>query len=374
MSSINLEQVRLNEHIATLNAERSQLNLFKTAKAATLAGAQVNRQNYSLARVLSGKTDGVEGEVSQNIQRANNFPTNGMLIPMEVLKRDLSAGSTSQLISQNLRGPSIVEGLRPFSPIVSAGVEVLEMPVAGNYQFPREQIVPTIAWSSSENQTFSPTTGAPTFDQTAGTNFRRASSVLYVSRQLVEQSQVAEGMEAFLAREFRRTVADAISQAVINGNGTTQPLGLTNYTPSSGSVNSITISNPTTWAQILSADAKVENLNAYAIDGTSAWLVNPNTKQSWAQTPKTPTALVNGFLLENNTVNGHRAFTTTECQNVALFSTRWSSVLVLIAGVVSVLVDPFTLAAQNQVRFVVDVLLDVVVRRPEAICIATTTF
>jgi HK97 family phage major capsid protein len=373
--SINLDQVRLNEHIATLNAERSQLAFFKTAKAPTLAGAQVNRQNYSLACVLAGKTDGVEGEVSQNIQRANNFPTNGMLIPLEVLKRDLSAGTTSQLISQNLRGPSIVEGLRPFSPIISAGVEVLEMQVAGNYQFPREQLVPTIAWSSSENQSFSPTSGAPTFDQTAGTNFRRASSVLYVSRQLVEQAQVSEGIEAFLAREFRRTVAAAISQAVINGNGTTQPLGLTNYaTGSSGEISSITISNPTTWAQLVAADATVENLNAYAIDGTSAWLVNPNTKQSWSLTPRTPTALTNGFLLENNTVNGHRAFATTECQNVALFSTRWSSVTVLLAGAVSVLVDPFTLAAANQVRFVVDVLLDVVVRRPEAICIATTSF
>jgi hypothetical protein len=298
---------------------------------------------------------------------------------MEVLKRDLSAGVSAaggNLISQNLRGPSIVEGLRPFSPIVAAGVEVLEMPVAGNYQFPREQIVPTVAWSSSENQTFSPTEGAPTFDQTIGTNFRRASSILYVSKQLVQQAQVSEGIESFFARELRRTVADAISQAAINGNGTTQPLGLANYTPGSGSVNSITIGNPTTWAQIVAADATVENLNAYAIDGTDAWLVNPNTKQSWAQTPKTPTALTNGFCLDwdTKTVNGHRAFATTECQNVALFSTRWSSVLVLIAGHVSVLVDPYTQSQNNQVRIVTDVLLDVVVRRPEAICIATTSF
>jgi hypothetical protein len=128
---------------------------------------------------------------------------------------------------------------------------------------------------------------------------------------------VSEGIEAFLARELRRTVAQAISQAVINGNGTTQLLGLTNYaTGSSGEINSITIGNPTTWAQILAADATVENLNAYAIDGTSAWLVNFNTKQSWAQTPKTPTALTNGFLLENGVVNGHRAFATTESQTL----------------------------------------------------------
>jgi hypothetical protein len=189
----NLQQAQLNDYVVSLKSERSQLNPFKTATAKTLSAAKVNKQNYSLARVLAGNTDGVEGEVSQSIQRSNpNFQTNGMLIPMEVLKRDLSAGSTSQLISQNLRGPSIIDGLRPYSPVVAAGVEVLEMPVAGNFQFPREQIVPTVAWSSSENQTFSPTEGAPTFDQTAGTNFRRASSVLYVSRQLVQQAQVSE--------------------------------------------------------------------------------------------------------------------------------------------------------------------------------------
>jgi HK97 family phage major capsid protein len=373
----SLQQAQLNDYVVGLKAERSQLTPFKTATAKTLSAAKVNRQNYSLARVFAGNTDGVEGEVSKNIERANpSFQTNGLLVPMEVLKRDLSAGTTTQLISQNLRGPSIVDGLRPFSPIVAAGVEIVEMPVAGNYQFPREQVVPTVAWASSENQTLTPTTGAPTFDQTAGTNFRRASSVLYVSRQLVQQAQVSEGIEAFLARELRRTVATAISQAVINGNGTTQPLGLANYTPGSGSVNSITINNPTTWAEIVAADATVENLNAYAIDGTNAWLVNPNTKQSWAQTPKTATALTNGFLLDfdTKTANGHPTFATTECQNVALFSTRWSSVLVLLAGSVSILVDPYTQAAANQVRIVTDVLLDVVVRRPEAICIATTSF
>ena len=187
---------------------------------------------------------------------------------------------------------------------------------------------------------------------------------------------MSEGIEAFLARELRRTVAQAISQAVINGNGTTQPLGLTNYTPGSGSVNSITIGNPTTWAQIVAADATVENLNAQALDGTDAWLVNPNTKASWAQTPKVGTQNTSGFLFDwdSKTANGHPTFATTECQNVALFSTRWSSVLVLIAGSVSILVDPYTQSQNNQVRIVTDVLLDVVVRRPEAICIATTSF
>jgi hypothetical protein len=65
---------------------------------------------------------------------------------------------------------------------------------------------------------------------------------------------------------------------------------------------------------------------------------------------------------------------SNEVGNNLVFSSRWSSVLVFIPGVVSILVDPFTQAHDNNVRIVVDVLLDVVLRRPESIVIATTTF
>ena len=104
--------------------------------------------------------------------------------------------------------------------------------------------------------------------------------------------------------------------------------------------------------------------------------MNPNTKASWAQTPKTPTALTNGFLIEptEKVVNGHRAFTTLEVGNYAIFCSRWSLVLALIAGTVSVLGDPFTQIHDGYVRVVTDVLLDVILRRPEAICLASTTF
>ena len=76
--------------------------------------------------MLAGHRDGVEGEISQEISRSNTFPTNGVLVPNSVLTRDLSAGGTSQLISQNVRGPTIIDALRPLSPVLAAGVEVLE--------------------------------------------------------------------------------------------------------------------------------------------------------------------------------------------------------------------------------------------------------
>jgi hypothetical protein len=96
----------------------------------------------------------------------------------------------------------------------------------------------------------------------------------------------------------------------------------------------------------------------------------------WKLTPKTPTALTNGFLAEHNstTVNGHRLFTSKEVGNFAIFSTRFSSVLVVLGGAVSVLVDPYTQAHANQVVVTTDLLLDVVLRHPEALCVGSTTF
>lgn len=185
-------------------------------------------------------------------------------------------------------------------------------------------------------------------------------------------------MVSYFTTSVRKSAASVIDAAVLAGTGTSnQPLGIVNAPAgSSGQINTIALSAPTTWQQILTADSTVENLNGHAIDSTDAWIVKPNTKLSWKLTPKTPTVLTNGFLAEHNstTVNGHRLFTSKEVGNFAIFSTRFSSVLVVLGGAVSVLVDPYTQAHLNQVVITTDCLLDVVLRRPEAICVAATTF
>ena len=110
-------------------------------------------------------------------------------------------------------------------------------------------------------------------------------------------------------------------------------MGITNFVPVSGSgLTQLTISSPTTWPELVNAEASLANLNAHPLDSTGAWIVNPNTAASWKQTPKTPTTLTNGFLAQDGRVNGYPLFSTTECDNVAIFSTKFSSVLVLMAG------------------------------------------
>jgi HK97 family phage major capsid protein len=339
---------------------------------------QVNKWNYDLVRVLNGHSDGLEGEISQAFQRQKpNHQTNGVWVPNDVLfSRDLSfGGNASDLVSPSLTGKNIIPGLRPFSAAIAAGVDVMELPVTGIYNFPREQQTPQITWGT-ENQALVPTTGNPTFDQTPATSLHRGSQQTKLSSSLIKVSAI--DMVGYFTTSVRKSAATVIDAAVLAGSGTSnQPLGIVNApSGSSGQINTITLSSPTTWAQILAADATVENLNAQATDNSSAWIVNPNTKSSWKQTAKTPTALTNGFLAEHNsnTVNGHRLFTTKNVGSNAIFSTRFSSVLVVLGGAVSVLVDPFTQAHVNQVVITTDLLLDVVLRRPEAICVGATTF
>jgi hypothetical protein len=143
MTSTDSQQIALNREVASLNAQRDSLRKYKTAKASTLSAMQNNRWAYNLGRVFAGCTDGLEGEIRREIQRSQNQQTNGVWVPNDVLLRDLSfGGNAALLVSSNLTGPTIIDGLRPFSPVLQLGVEVQELPVTGTFTFPREQLVP----------------------------------------------------------------------------------------------------------------------------------------------------------------------------------------------------------------------------------------
>lgn len=208
------------------------------------------------------------------------------------------------------------------------------------------------------------------------TNFRHFTAQYDASNSWVKRAAIDGGAREWLKRDLRKTVAVTLAKAVLVGSGALDPLGIVNRTPGSGSISSTTVGNPTTWAQVVAFDQIVESLDAYAVDQSSGWVLNPNTKQSWAQTSKTATQNTNGFLFDydTKTVNGYKAIATKLVGNNLVFSSRWSSVLVLIPGTIGIVVDDRTQAHRDVTRFTIDVLADVVLRRPESVVIATTTF
>jgi HK97 family phage major capsid protein len=380
MTSTDSAKMALNRELASLNADATTLRKYATGKTKSLSEMQVSQWNCDaqLGRFLAGEDAGAIREVSDETQRRNpNFRSVGYALPLDILaERDLSAaGAGSQFVSPSLTLGKVSDGLRQLDPILSLGVDIQEIQSLGNVAVPLEEAVTTGQWLS-ENGSQSTQQNTPSFSTATLTNFRHFSAQYDASNSWVKRAAIDGGAREWFKRDLRKTVALTLAKAVLVGSGALDPLGIVNRTPGSGSISSTTVGNPTTWAQVVAFDQIVETLNAHAVDSTTGFVLNPNTKQSWAQTTKVNASSTNGFLLDwdSKRVNGHPAAATNLIGNNLVFSSRWSSVLVLIPGTIGIVVDDRTQAHRDVTRFTIDVLADVVLRRPESIVIATTTF
>jgi HK97 family phage major capsid protein len=379
MTSTDSQKMALNRELASLNADHTTLRKYATGATKTLSEMQISQWNVdaALGKFFAGQTANAIAEVAQETQRRNpNFKTVGYQLPLDILaERDLSAaGMGSQFVSPSLTLGKVSDGLRALDPILSLGVEIREIQGLGNVAVPLEEAVTTGQWLS-ENPSQSTQQGTPTLGAAALTNFRHFTSQYDVSNSLVKRAAVDGGIVEWIKRDLRKTVANTIATAVLIGSGASDPLGIINRTPGSGSINTTTIGSPTLWSDITNFDKIVENLNAHAVDSTTGFVINPNTKNSWATTQKV-SGSANGFLFDfdTKTVNGHKGIATTLVGNNLIFSSRWSSVLALIPGTLGIVVDDRTQAHRDITRITIDLLCDVILRRPEAIVICPTTF
>lgn len=315
MTSTDSQKMALNRELASLNADSTTLRKYATGKTKSLSEMQISQWNCDaqFGRFLAGEDAGAIREASDETQRRNpNFRTVGFALPLDILaERDLSAGGAgSQFVSPSLTLGKVSDGLRDLDPLLSLGVDIQEIQHLGNVAVPLEQAVTTGAWLS-ENGNQSTQQNTPSFSTATLTNFRHFTAQYDASNSWVKRAAIDGGAREWLKRDLRKTVAVTLAKAVLVGSGALDPLGIVNRTPGSGSINTTTVGSPTTWAQVVAFDQIVESLDAYAVDSTTGFVLNPNTKQSWAQTVKV-TGGNSGFLFDYDakTVNGHKAIAT----------------------------------------------------------------
>ena len=172
-------------------------------------------------------------------------------------------------------------------------------------------------------------------------------------------------------------VAVGIDYAALAGTGTSnQPTGLLAITPGSGLANtqSISLSAPPQWSDVLETQYLAESANVRP-DGTAAWVTSPASKKHLKSLPKVASASTLGFIWEANQdeISGQRAFATQQvaATNQLIYSPRWSELQVYLAGQVSLLVDRYSAAQNNQTRVIVDALVGVIARHANAFVIST---
>ena len=120
--------------------------------------------------------------------------------------------------------------------------------------------------------------------------------------------------------------------------------------------------NPT-YAEVLALKAAVDSTGVKP-DGTAAFVMTNTMRAVLESTPKGSTT--GGMICEDNKINGIPVYVTEYAPTGAIEFGYFSYALVGQFGNTEVIVDPFTKATSNSVRFILNTDFDIKAARPEA--------
>jgi len=301
-----------------------------------------------------------EIEVGEAAAKKYERSSNGIVVPNEVLRRDLTVGTASaggNLVADELLSGSFIDLLRNRLALAQAGVTMLTG-LQGNISIPRQTSASTAYWVG-ENA--APTESQQAIDQVNMTPKTVGAFVDYSRRLLLQSSIDVEGM---VRNDLTRVIALELDRAAIYGTGSSnQPLGLTNVS----GIGSQTITTFGTFAEYIGMETDVAAANADA--GSLRYIVNASARGALKSTEKaTGTAQ---FVYENDQINGYPVIVSNQLQNNdALFGDFSMMIMGMWSGL-DLTVDPYAGATAGTVRIIALQDVDVAVKQPGAFCLGT---
>jgi HK97 family phage major capsid protein len=291
----------------------------------------------------------------------------GATIPVDVLKRDLTAGTAADggnTVQTDLLEGSFIDMLRNRLAIQQVGATMLTG-LNGNVAIPRQSGAASSFWVA-ENA--APTESQQTLAQVTLTP-KTVGAFTDYSRRLMLQSSM--DVEAFVRNDLAAVLALAIDLAAINGSGASnQPRGIIN-TAGIGSVAGGTNGAQVTWANLVQLETAVATANADV--GNMGYLTNaaqrgrmksitktsPSTEFLWTN-GDTP---VNGYRCGiSNQVPGNLVKGASGAVCSAILFGNWADLLIGMWGGLDIMADPYTGSTAGTVRIVALQDVDVAVR------------
>mgnify|MGYP003344501397 CR=1 FL=1 len=340
--------------------------------------------DYSLVRAMrclaqKRPVDGLEKEASEAHAKLIGVQPEGLgfFIPQDVMngKRDhrvldasiraLTTGTYSAagaLVADNLLASSLIELLRNQMKTVSMGARSLSG-LSGNVQIPLQSGGATATWLS-ETGTISESNA--TVGQLALTPHRLGAATAY-TQQLLAQSSI--DVENFIRQDLMAVIAIARDLAAIAGTGVSgQPLGILN---TSGLSTSVTLSGAQsmTYANAVQFETNVALNNADL--GKLGYMVTPTVKNNAKLVAEISAANANP-VWKNNQVNGYNAVATNQVPTAtSVIFGNWDDLILADWAQTQVIVDPYSLSLQGQVRVVMQMLCDNGLRHAKSFTVST---
>lgn len=203
-----------------------------------------------------------------------------------------------------------------------------------------------------ENETATAKDGAGTFSAVK-LQPKRLTAFIDISKQfLVQDSNDAEAI-------IRQDLINAINsklEATILGTGTgstTEPAGLFATAPSA---------TTTDYKKLAALEATIEDAN---VINDCKYIMSNSAKATFRTTQKgTGTA---SFILEGNEIDGQQVLNTSNVEKNMFAYGDWSNLAIGQWGAIDLVVDPYTKAADGQIRLVINAYFDAKVLRDDTI-------
>lgn len=297
-----------------------------------------------------------EREVSEAAQQRTGRTAQGLLIPDDVLRRDLTVGTASaggDLVGTDFRPGSFIELLRNRSALTQAGITTLTG-LSGNVAIPRQAGAATAYWVSEGG---APTESQQTVDQINMTPKTLGAFTDY-SRKLMLQSSI--DVEGMIRSDLATVIALEIDRVGLYGTGTSsQPLGVKNTT---GINTSDFAANTPTFAEVVGLESLIAADNADI--GAMSYLINAAMRGALKTAPK-ESGIPTYIYEPGDTVNGYRVVTSNQIASNDVWLGVWSNLLLGLWSGLDLTVDPYTHSTSGTIRVVALQDLDYAVRRPE---------
>lgn len=338
-------------------------------------------QRFSLLRALNAKANpddraaqraaAFELECSQAAYEKAGKEVRGIMVPFDVLQRDLVVGTASaggNLVATNLLSGNFIDLLRNAMVLPGLGAQMLTG-LVGNIAIPKQSGAATAYWVA---ESAAVTESQQTFAQVPMSP-KTVGALTDLSRKLLKQSSV--DVEAMVQRDLATILGLAIQSTAINGGGSNEPTGIL-QTAGIGDVAGGTNGAAPTWAHIVELETDVSVANADI--GSLAYLTNAKVRGKLKNTEQFSST--NGMPVWQNgdtPLNGYRAAVTNAVPSnltkgtasgtcSAIIFGNFADLLIGMWGGLDILVDPYTGGAAGNVRIIVHQDVDVAVRHAES--------
>lgn len=298
-----------------------------------------------------------EREVSDATAARMGIARDGIHVPHDVLRRDLTASSATaagDLIFTDARPGSFIELLRNRLALTTLGVQTLTG-LTGPVAIPKQTGAATAYWVAEKGTL---TESNPTVGQINMTP-KTCGAYTEFSRRLLIQSSM--DVETMVRNELTAILALEIDRVALYGTGSSsQPLGLKNVT----GINTKDFNaNQPTYPELVELETLIAADNADI--GAMAYLTNATIYGGMKTTEKASGTAQ--FVLEpGGTVGGYPIVRSNQVESNDVWFGVWSQMIMGMFGSLTIQVNPYALDTSGGVRVTAFQDVDIAVRYPEA--------